>query len=146
MSLSPSLASLEIPAAEAALGWKFQVLAAAPLCSMVQTSVQWQLLSWKAFQGKLQGLNNDKCWGHKRCCSQILFPTFLALSYGLNLNTQAVRRPKLSSSSLSASRDEHSTNGLSEQSYQSQSTTAAQNSSASCHFALDQGDTHKKVP
>lgn len=29
-------------------------------------------------------------------------------------------------------------------SYQSQSTTAAQNSC--CHFALDQGDTHKKVP
>lgn len=57
-----------------------------------------QLLSWKGFQDKLLRLNDDKCWGHKRCYSQILFPTFLALSYGLNLNTQAVRRPKLFSS------------------------------------------------
>lgn len=92
------LASLEISGAEAASGWRVQVVAAAPLCSVVQTSVQWQLLSWKAFQDKLWVLNDDKCQGHKRCCSQILFPTFLALSYGLNLNTQAVRRPEWSSS------------------------------------------------
>lgn len=34
MSLSPSLASLEIPGAEAASGWKIQVVAAALLCSI----------------------------------------------------------------------------------------------------------------
>lgn len=51
----------------------------------------------KVFQNKytLCGLKDDKCWGHKGCYSQILFPTFLTLSYSFKFEHAGSDKTKI---------------------------------------------------